>query len=131
MLLLGKRCFIATVLGLWKLNFCGGEPLMTMELSNTLCCESGSCITLQLKYSKNTTREYSWKLVLLKYGALPYLKKYCKRLTFKSRKLHRITKKANTDSSPIFLHEAIFKLDSISSSSIRHHPKNMDDQGQA
>lgn len=59
------------------------------------------------------------------------LKKYYKRLTFKSRKLHRITKKANTDSSPIFLHEAIFKLDSISSSSIRHHPKNMDDQGQA
>lgn len=59
MLLLGKCCFTATVLGLQKLNFCGGEPLMTMQLSNTLCCESGSCITLQLKYSKNTTREYS------------------------------------------------------------------------
>lgn len=54
MLFLDKHCFIATVLRLRKLNFCGGEPLMTTELSNTLCYESGSCITLQLKYSKNT-----------------------------------------------------------------------------
>ena len=37
--LLGKHCFIATVLRLRKLNFCGGEPLMTTELP-TLCAMS-------------------------------------------------------------------------------------------
>lgn len=47
-----------TAAQLRELNFCGGEPLMTTESSNTLCWESGSCITLQLKSPKNIARTF-------------------------------------------------------------------------
>lgn len=53
------------------------------------------------------------------------------RLIFKSGNLLRITKKANMDSGIIFLHEVIFNLDSINSSSMSQHPRNVDMHGQA